>query len=416
MSYELFIGLRYLKAKRKQTFISVITLISILGVTVGVMALIIVLSVMTGFEEDLREKILGVNAHLVVLELGRGMKNYNEVAQKVKNVKGVIGATSFTYNQAMISSASGVMGVVVRGLDINTVGEVTTLPNKMKQGSLDGLRLPIRETYDTPDTSTPGIVIGKELAKNLSISIGEEINLVSPLGTMTAMGAIPRMARFKVVGIFEFGMYEYDSSIAFISIENSQKFFRQYDVATGIEVKIDNIYKAKEIGDRIQNALGAPFWTRTWMEMNKNLFSALKLEKIAMFIILILIIMVAAFNIISTLIMVVMEKSKDIAILKSMGATSGSIMKIFMIEGLVIGIAGTIIGTSGGVLSCMLLKKYQFIKLPSDVYYISTLPVRMDPILISVIAVAAICITFLATLYPSWQASKLDPVDVIRYE
>lgn len=416
MSYELFIGLRYLKAKQKQTFISVITLISILGVTVGVTALIIVLSVMTGFEEDLREKILGVNAHLVVLELGSGMKNYNEVAQKVKGVKGVLGATPFTYNQAMISSASGVMGVVVRGLDINTVGEVTTLPNKMKQGSLDGLRLPIRETYDTADTSAPGIVIGKELAKNLSISTGEEINLVSPLGTMTAMGAIPRMARFKVAGIFEFGMYEYDSSIAFISIENSQKFFRQYDAATGIEVKIDNIYKAKEIGDRIQSALGAPFWTRTWMEMNKNLFSALKLEKIAMFIILILIIMVAAFNIISTLIMVVMEKSKDIAILKSMGATSAGIMKIFMIEGLVIGVAGTIIGVVGGVSSCLILKKYQFIKLPSDVYYISTLPVRMDGYLIGIIAVAAICITFLATLYPSWQASKLDPVDVIRYE
>ena len=416
MSYELFIGLRYLKAKRKKTFISIITFISAMGVAVGVMALIIVLSVMTGFENDLREKIVGVNAHLVVLEIGKGMKNYNEVAGRIKTISGVAGTTAFTYNQAMLSSRGGVMGVVVRGLDIKTAGDVTVLPRKMKEGNLEGLRLPIRELYDTPEMLLPGIVIGRELAKNLGISIGDEVNLVSPLGTMTVMGAVPRMVRFKVVGIFEFGMYEYDSSIAFISIENSQKFFRLDDLVTGIEVRIDNIYRAKEIGDRIQNMLGAPFWTRTWMEMNKNLFSALKLEKVAMFVILVLIIMVAAFNIVSTLIMVVMEKAKDIAVLKSMGATSGGIMRIFMVEGLVIGIAGTITGIMGGVAGCMLLKKYQFIKLPSDVYYISTLPVMMDPFLIGIIAVSAVSITFLATLYPSWQASRLDPVEIIRYE
>src|SRR3989337_241554 len=415
MSYELFIGLRDLKAKRKQTFISIITLISILGVMVGVTALIIVLSVMTGFEEDLRDKILGVNAHLVVMEFGKGIKDYNHVAEKAKKVEGVIGTTPFIYNQAMLSTENGVVGVAVRGLDINTVGDVIALPKKITSGSLDGLRASLQNKYTT-GSPLPGIIIGKELSKNLGIAVGEEVNVISPSGTMTPAGPVPRIARFQVAGIFEFGMYEYDSSMAFISLESAKRFFRMGDTVSGVEIRVKDIYQAEKIGRNIQKELNGFYYVRTWMDMNKNLFAALKLEKVAMFIILVLIVIVAAMNIISTLIMVVMEKGKDIAILKSMGTTSGGIMRVFMIEGLVIGIAGTIMGVLGGVFLCTLLKKYQFIKLPGDVYYISTLPVKMDPLLISMIAVASISISFLATIYPAWQAARMDPVEALRYE
>ncbi|MBI5048316.1 MAG: lipoprotein-releasing ABC transporter permease subunit [Deltaproteobacteria bacterium] len=415
MSYELFIGLRYLKAKRKQTFISIITFISILGAMVGVTALIVVLSVMTGFEDDLREKILGVNAHLVVMELGRGMKDYKGVAEKVKKVEGVIGASPFIYNQAMLSTESGVVGVVIRGLDVDGVGEVTALPKRIKSGGLEGLKNSLQDKY-IEDLPLPGIVVGKEIAKNLGIAPGDEVNVISPSGTMTPSGPVPRIARFKISGIFEFGMYEYDSSMAFISIESANRFFRMGDTATGVEVKIKDIYQAEKMAKSIQKAIGGFYYVRTWMDMNKNLFSALKLEQAAMFIILLLIVIVAALNIISTLIMVVMEKGKDIAILKSMGATAGGIMRIFMIEGLVIGVIGTTIGIFGGVFLSAMLKKYQFIKLPGDVYTIATLPVKMDPFLITMIAVASLCISFLATLYPAWQASKMDPVEALRYE
>lgn len=412
MPYELFIALRYLKAKRGHTFISIITFISILGVTVGVTALIVVLSVMTGFEEDLRNKILGVNAHLVVLELGKGMRYYQDVAEKTKQVEGVVASTPFIYQQAMLSGGGGVMGVVIRGIDLQTVGGVTVLPQRLSQGGLDGLKVPLGDS----SKESPGIIVGRELSKNLGISLMDEVDILSPTGTVTPMGPIPRIARFKVVGIFDLGMYEYDSSMAFISIENAQMFFRLEDMVTGLEVRIKDIYRAKEIGEGLQRVLGSPYWVRTWMDMNKNLFSALKLEKIAMFIILVLIIVVAAFNIISTLIMVVMEKAKDIAILKSMGATSAGIMKIFMIEGLVIGVTGTLLGLLGGFGLCELLRRYQFIKLPSDVYYISTLPVKMEPLMVFAIGMAAIGISLVATLYPSWQATRVDPVEAIRYE
>ncbi|MBI3399237.1 MAG: lipoprotein-releasing ABC transporter permease subunit [Deltaproteobacteria bacterium] len=423
MSYELFIGLRYLKAKRKQSFISIITFISILGVMVGVTALIIVLSVMTGFEEDLREKILGVNAHLVVLELGKGMKDYSQVAEKTKKIDGVVGTTPFIYNQAMLSTENGVVGVVVRGLDVDTVGEVVALPRKIISGSLDGLRNSLQDKY-VAGSPLPGIIIGKELSKNLGIAVGEEVNVISPSGTMTPAGPVPRIARFQVAGIFEFGMYEYDSSMAFISLESAKRFFRMDDTVSGVEVRIKDIYQAEKIGRGIQKELSGFYYVRTWMDMNKNLFSALRLEKVAMFIILILIVIVAALNIISTLIMVVMEKGKDIAVLKSMGATAGGILRIFMIEGLVIGFTGTVTGVILGVTTALNLEKvigfierfFGFKVLRPDVYYIDKLPSKVDPYIVAIIATAAVIISFLATIYPSWRASKLDPVEALRYE
>ncbi|CAG0956294.1 Lipoprotein-releasing system transmembrane protein LolE [Geobacteraceae bacterium] len=419
MAYELFIGLRYLKAKRKQTFISVITFISILGITVGVTALIIVLSVMTGFEENLREKILGINANVVVTELGGQMRGYKEVSERVLEVPGVVGATPFTYNQAMISASGGVVGSVIRGLDLETTGTVTVLPDKIKEGSIEGLRPPL-----SAGTEAAGIIIGRELARNIGVSLGDTVNVISPMGTMTPAGPVPRMAAFKVAGIFELGMYEYDSSMAFISIENAQAFFRMGDAVTGVEVKITDIYEAEKIANDIMMEIKGPYWTRTWMEMNRNLFSALKLEKAAMFIILALIIMVAALNIISTLIMVVMEKGKDIAILKSLGATSGGIMRIFMIEGIVIGVIGTLLGTTLGVVAALNLEAivqfietvFQFKVLPPSIYYIDKFPSKVEPAFVAAIALISIGISFLATLYPSWQASRFDPVEGLRYE
>ena len=422
MSYELFIGLRYLKAKRKQSFISVITFISIAGITLGIMALIIVLSVMGGFEDDLKKKILGINAHLVVMELTKGLSEAGLVVSAVNQVEGVTGATPYTYNQAMLSSDSGVMGVVVRGIEIDTFGDVTILPERIKEGALDDITDSFREA--ALKDKFPGIVIGSELSKNLSLIVGDEIKIVSPLGTTTAGGSAPRIASFQVAGVFEIGMYEYDSSMIFMSIGNAQSFFKLGDKVTGVEVKIEDIYKADAVKDKILNKLNGPYWVRTWKDMNKNLFSALKLEKMAMFIILTLIIVVAAMNIISTLIMVVMEKNKDIAILKSMGATSGSIMKIFMIEGVIIGLCGTFLGTFAGVVCALNLewivqtieKIFNFKVLAPSIYYIDNLPSRVDPEIVIIIALLSIGISFIATLYPSWQASRLNPVEGLRYE
>ena len=418
MRYEWFIGLRYLKAKRKQTFISIITVISIAGVAVGVMALIVVLAVMSGFEKTLKEKILGTQAHLVLLKASQeGMDHYEEVAKKAEEVKGVISAAPFIFNQVMLSSESNVSGVVLKGIDPDRVGKVTELAHNLKAGRLQDLKT-------TPEGDLPGIILGVELAKHLSVSINDAIQVISPLGTMTPMGMMPKMKRFRVKGIFQSGMYEYDNTMAYVSLESAQKFFSMGAHVTGIEIKTDDIYHVKGIGKEIRQRMGFPFWTKDWMEMNRNLFAALRLEKIAMFIILVLIVLVAAFNIISTLIMVVMEKHKDIAILKSMGAPSKGILKIFIIEGLVIGVVGTVLGGILGLGAAFNLEKitgfvenlFGFKILASDVYYIDKLPSQVNPFDVGMIVMTAILISLLATLYPSWRASKLDPAEALRYE
>ena len=419
MGYEWFIGLRYMKAKRSTSFISVITFISVAGITVGVTALIIVLSVMTGFEEDLRSKILGINAHVTVMEFGGAMKDYDGVMKKAAKIEGVEGVTPFIYAQALLSSKGGVTGAVVRGIDLETFSSVMVLKEKIKEGSADGLKKTFREASKAG--TLPGVVLGRELARSLGVWLGDEVKVVAP--SFSGSG-LPRTASFKVAGVFELGMFEYDSSMAFVSLQNAQTFFKLEGQATGVEIKLKDLDKAEEARKEIDASLQGPYWSRTWMDMNKSLFSAIKLEKAAMFIILTLIIMVAALNIISSLIMVVMEKGREIAVLKSLGATSGGIMRIFMIEGAVIGISGTFLGAVIGVLVALNLetvvgfieKIFHFKVLPPSVYYIDKLPSKVDPTVVLVIVGVSVAVSLLATVYPSWKASRLDPVEGLRYE
>jgi len=409
MSFEFFIGLRYLRARRKQAFISVITFISMAGVMLGVMAMMVVLAVMTGFGTDIKSKILGANAHIRVMSRIGKLDQHEEVMKKIEAVEGVRATAPFVYSQVMLRRGSQISGAILRGIDPSRAGRVVDLEKSMKDTNLwtlGGREVP------------PGIILGKELSRLLTAYPGDEVYVVSPFGgSLTPIGGrIPYMKRFKVVGLFDSGMYDYDTSFAYVSIESAQQLLRLGQSVHGIEVKVDDIYSVDKISRSIIERLGTAYWTQDWMQMNKNFFSALKLEKTVMFIILVLIILVAAFNIISTLIMMVMEKTKDIAILKSMGASSKSVMKIFMLDGLVIGVVGTILGIMGGSVLCFLLKRYEFVKLPSDVYYISTLPVRVQVVDVALIALSAIAISFLATLYPSYQASRLDPAAAIRYE
>ncbi len=419
MPYELFLGLRYLKAKRKQFFISIITIISIAGVFLGVMALIIVLAVMNGFETDIKEKILGTYSHIILLKHGEGgISKYSALIEQVKGYKRVVSASPFIYNQVMLTSKANVSGVVIRGIDPDSTVEVTNIGRTIKEVSLGDLK------PQGGDGTIAGIIIGRELARHLGAFLNDPITVISPMGTITPMGMVPRMKQFKVVGIFNVGMYEYDSSLAFISLKEAQRFFDMGDAVTGIEIKVDDLYKAKEVAGIIQGDLGFPYWTKDWMEMNKNLFSALRLEKVIMFIILFLIVFVAAFNIVGTLIMVVMEKNRDIAILKSMGATPRSIMKIFIIEGLIIGVVGTILGALSGLLAAINMETIAgfvervlgFEVFPGDVYYLDRFPSEVNPVDVVIIVIVALTLCFLATLYPSWKASNLDPAEALRYE
>ncbi len=411
MNFEWFVCLRYLKAKRKHGFISLISLISIAGVMVGVMALIVVLAVMTGFTSEFRDKILGINSHVVVQDYTGNVRDYEEVAAKVRAVEGVSGVTPYLYSQAMITSGEGGTGAVLRGLDPATAQGVLNLEKNLRTGKIADLSVGQGDGV----RRLPGIILGKELAAQLHVSTHDRVRLISASGPLTPMGVLPKVSTCQVVGIFETGMYEYDSALAYVSLETAQRFFDLPGAVHGLEVKTTDLNQADRIAKRIEQALGPNFFAKDWMRMNRNIFSALALEKTALSVIMALVVMVAAFNIVSTLIMVVMEKNKDIAILKSMGATSSSIMRIFIYEGLVIGLAGTLLGVLGGLGLCAILSRYEFIKLP-EVYPISTLPVLVLPSDVILIALSATVITLLATLYPSWQAAKVDPAVALRYE
>ncbi len=411
MSFESYIGRRYLRAKQKQAFVSLITILSIAGVTVGVMALIVVIAVMTGFDADLKARILGGQSQVMLMRHGGQFKDYRAVMTEVENTKGVEAATPFIVTQAMLRSKSGAAGVVIRGIDPATAGQVMTTLAQVRLPDLSS-----KKANQQASPQEPGIVLGKELARNLGVIEGDRIYLISAHGMLSPIGHLPAMKQFRVTGFFQSGMYEFDQTFAFIHIHDAQKMLRLGDSVTGIDIRVNDIYAARNIADNIISKLGFPYWARDWMQMNQNLFRALKMERWVMAIILILIVLVAAFNIASSLIMLVMGKTRDIAILKAMGATNKSIRKIFVFNGLVIGAIGTFLGLCLGLLLCTLLKHYDIYELTGDIYYFTTtLPVKVEiPWVLGIVA-AAMIICFLATLYPARQAAKLDPVEAIRY-
>jgi len=384
------------------------------GVTVGVMALIVVIAVMSGAEADFRSRILGLEPHVVLMRHDGVFSDYRRVLDRIQNIEGLESAAPYIYSQIMLRSSSGVSGAVLRGIDPESLKPEgkTNRPTSFEEVSA---KLSVKNQSGQSADAAPAIILGKELAAGLGLAAGETVYLLSPRGMISPIGHVPVMRRFRVAGIFESGFYEYDQSLAYIHLQEAQQLLRMTDAVTGVGIRVKDIYKADQVAKKVVAELGFPYWARDWMQMNKNLFSALKLEKKAMFIILTLIVLVAAFNIASTLIMMVMQKTKDIAILKAMGAKDQSIRKIFIFKGMVIGCVGTTIGLCLGFLGCFLLKRYKFIELPGDVYYFTTLPVKLEFLDVFLIASAALLICFLATLYPARQASKLNPVEAIRY-
>ncbi|MDD2966100.1 MAG: lipoprotein-releasing ABC transporter permease subunit [Desulfovibrionaceae bacterium] len=411
-SFELFIALRYLFSQRKQTFISVVSIMSILGVALGVGALVVVLGVYNGFSTDMRDKILGANAHaLVMSHVPAALNQSDAMMQRIASVDGVKGATPFLYAEAMLSASGGVKGVVLRGIEPHTAPAVLTMLQKLQQGSVSEL-----SRLDAAH-ETPGIIVGYELARRLGLGMGDRVNLLSPSGKKSSAGFQPSIHPFEVVGIFKCGLFEYDSSLAYISLAAAQNALGlPAGRLTGIELTVNDVYAADTVAWRVEQELGQPFYVRHWMEMNANLFAALKLEKVGMFILLTIVVLIGSFSIVTSLVMLVMEKTRDIAIMMSMGATRGMIRRIFMLQGTIIGLIGTAIGYLLGFAVALLLQKYQFIELPKGVYTMDHLPMLLTWSDNIIIGVSAMLLCFLATIYPARQASRLEPVEALRHE
>ena len=451
--YEGFIGRRFLMGKGGDV-VGIITVISVLAVAVGTMAMVVVMSVMNGFSTDLRTKIFGANAHLLVLKYGSDFTEYGEVVEKSKKVAGVLGATPFVLNEVMVSSDTNLTGALLKGIDADTINSVTELRKNIDKGDLSNLKHPANIPVPKPKPSSaddvkkpdealqaaaddaiakaaagvgavpvagvdrpiPGIVIGVEMAKNLKVFVGDVMNVVSPIGDLGPTGPIPKARAFRVAAIFYSGMYEYDSKFIYIDINEAQDFFTLKGAATGVEYKLDDVDNVQAIAREILSVLGGyPYRTKDWMEMNRNLFSALKLEKIAMFIILNFIVIVASFLIAAVVIVFVIEKAKEISILKTMGATDTSIMKIFVTYGITVGGLGTALGVALGVGICWVIKTFG-IGLDPGVYYISDLPVDVEPFEVFLVWVAALGLSYLATIYPALLAARMKPVEGLRYE
>ena len=410
LPYEIFVAVRYLLAKRKQAFISLISFISILGVGVGVMAVLIAMALMTGLQKELRERIVGSSAHVYVFKLTDGIRDIPAEVAKLREVPRVIGAAPAAIGKGMLTVGSGLnqnSPVTVKGIDVALEPTVTDIRSAIRKGSLDGLRAGPEEM--------DGIVLGIDLAKNLDVQVGDTVRLLTPDQVLTPFAPMPRTRAFKVTGIFSLGLFEFDSEYALVDLTVAERVFGK-DKPDFMQVRLDDMFASKEVAARIQEHLGEDYATQDWAQMNSSLFSALWLEKMAISITIGLIIMVAALNIVASLVLLVMEKSRDIAILKTMGSTAASIRRIFMLQGLIIGFIGTAGGTLLGCLVIYVLDRYQLIHVPIDVYQISYVPFTLLPQDLIAVVAAALLICFVATIYPSRQAAKLDPAQALRYQ
>ncbi len=410
-SFALFVACRYLFSRRKQTFISVISVMSILGVALGVGALVVVLGVYNGLTTDMRDKILGANAHGIIMSYQpSAFQNTPDLRQQALAVPHVIGATPFIYTECMVSANGGVKGVVLRGIDPDTAPTVVTMLGKLRKGSVQALR-------PSGEDDLPGIIIGEELAKRINVLMGSRLNLLTPSGKKGGAGYQPNIKSFKVVGTFKTGMFEYDSSLAFIDLDEARAVLGLPDgFLTGMEITVDDLFRADAIAADLAEQIGPPFYVRHWMEMNANLFAALKLEKVGMFILLAMVVLIGSFSIVTSLVMLVMEKTRDIAIMMSMGATRRMIRNIFMLQGTIIGAVGTLLGYAMGLSLGWALREYRFIKLPENVYTLDHLPIIITWSDVLLVGVSAMLLCFLATLYPARQASRLVPAEALRYE
>ncbi len=406
LPFEVFLGLRYLRAKGQRTNLSLFVWIGVGGVFLGVAALIVVLAVMTGFQDSIRDKIIEANPHLLIFGAGgAGLKDADAVAARVRQVPGVRAATPFVLQQALFASdAGGAHGGLVRGVDLAAPAVLEDLRTHLRAGRLDPLR-----------DGEPAVLLGIELARTLGVLPGDSVTLISPRGAVTAVGMVPRMRRYTVAGTVEMGMYEYDSSIAYLALPAAREFAGLAG-ATGIEVKLADPFDARRVGAAVTRQLGFPYWVRDWMDMNRNLFAALQLEKLALFVIVTIIVLVAAFAIIGHLVLLVAEKRKEIGILKAIGASSASISAVFLSAGMLIGLVGTAAGSAVGLLLIWVQNTYKVIRLAGDVYQIDYLLMKLTWTDFLLVIGAALALSFLATILPARRAGTLAPADVLRYE
>jgi lipoprotein-releasing system permease protein len=405
MKFELMVAIRYLKAKRKQAVISLITIISIIGVGAGVAALIIALAINAGFREDLQKRLLGAQANVSILRKDRagGIADYMRVTKEIEQVPGVTFAAPAVYQKALIYSLSQANGIMLKGIIPELESSLSALSTNMVDGSLN-------------DFHEDSIILGKELSKALGVSKGDKVRVVSIETSLTPLGAVPRYRAFTVSGLFESGLYDLDSTWVYVPLPAAQRLFGLSDVVSTIEVKVNDIYQAKVIGQKIVDRIGGDFEFTDWMTMNQSIFQALQLERIVTLITIGLIVLVAALNIVATLIMMVLEKTRDIAILMSMGATKDNIRRIFILQGVIIGVVGTVLGVAIGQTVCRIADSYHLIRLAPDIYSIAYVPFKAAPLDSAIVATLAVFISFIATLYPSAAASKLQPVEALRYE
>ena len=407
LPFELFLSLRYLRAHGQRMNLSLFVWIGIGGVFLGVAALIVVLAVMTGFQDGIRDKIIAANPHILIFDTtGKGVADAGALAARVRGMAGVKAVTPFVLQQSLFTAPGGAaQGGLLRGVDFNAAGMAADIRSQLRAGDLAPL-----------ERGEAGILLGRELARNLGVVPGDAVTLISPQGAMTAVGMVPKMRRYRVVGTIEIGMYEYDSTTAYVSLPAAQEFAGLGDRVTGVEVKLQDPFAARQIGRAITGRLGWPYWVRDWMDMNKNLFAALQLEKLALFVIVTIIVLVAAFAIIGHLVLLVAEKRKEIGILKAIGAPARSITTVFFCVGMTIGIVGTVAGSAAGLGIMWVQNTYKIIRLAGDVYQIDYLPMKLTGADFILVTAATLAISFLATIFPARRAGALSPADVLRYE